>query len=57
MAWDYYFLLTYKNLKRTKMIANKVQNGDSMVGLNYRPPTFFYWGVILGRDAARKGLL
>lgn len=41
MAWDYYFLLTYKNLKRTKMIANKVQNGDSMVGLNYRPPTFF----------------
>ena len=41
MAWDYYFLLTYKNLKRTKMIANKVHNGDSMVGLNYRPPTFF----------------
>ena len=41
MAWDYYFLLTYNNWKRTKMIANKVQNGDSMAGLNYRPPTLF----------------
>lgn len=35
----YYLSLTYRNLKKTKIIAGKLQNGDSMQGLNSRHNT------------------